>query len=125
MESTTQHSQERQITRKGSALKSHQEGDQLAKGDLVLLRRLKQDNQRSPKLEPRWEGPYRISAVTNYSAAHLSELNGSKKGRYHRNAVERVVAQERNTLVTPRWEAIVEDKIEVGRPMEQNKAIIR
>lgn len=37
----------------GVALKSHKESDQLARGDLVLLRRLTQDNQRSHKLEPR------------------------------------------------------------------------
>lgn len=30
-------------------------------GDLVRHRRLAQDNQRSRKLEPRWEGPYTVA----------------------------------------------------------------
>ena len=32
----------------------------LERGDLVLLRRTSQDNQRGHKLEPRWTGPYRL-----------------------------------------------------------------
>lgn len=60
-----------------------------AVGDLVRLRRLAQDNQHSHKLEPRWEGPYKVQKVAEHGkSVWLEDLNSGKlKGKYHINDV--------------------------------------
>lgn len=58
-------------------------------GSLVRLRRTAQDNQHSHKLEPRWEGPYRVHKMAGHGqSAWIEELHSGKvKGRYHVNAL--------------------------------------
>ena len=59
------------------------------KGSLVRLRRLAQDNQRSHKLEPRWEGPYRVHKMASHGqSAWIKDLHSDRiKGKYHINAL--------------------------------------
>ncbi|KFY31814.1 hypothetical protein V493_00777 [Pseudogymnoascus sp. VKM F-4281 (FW-2241)] len=74
------------------------------RGDLVLLRRLAQDNQHSHKLEPRWQGPYIVHKVSPHGAsAFLRELHSNSiKGRYHTNDLKLFVErQQHNTLDEP------------------------
>lgn len=54
-------------------------------GDLVCLRRLAQDEQRSHKLEARWEGPYKVSKVGSFGrSVWLQDLQTKQvRGRYH------------------------------------------
>jgi hypothetical protein len=55
--------------------------------DLVLLRRLAQDNQHSHKLEPWWLSPYLVKKISsNKKSAILKELHSDAvKGKYHIN----------------------------------------
>ena len=61
-------------------------------GDLVHLRRLAQDNQKSHKLESRWEGLYtccKVEKISNYKrSVYLDDLHsGKRKGKSHVNEV--------------------------------------
>ena len=68
------------------------------KGDLIKLRRLEQDGQKSHKLEPRWEGPYIIDRVSAHGrSVWLKDIaSGTVKGRYHVNDTQ--VYAERKTF---------------------------
>ena len=48
-------------------------------GDLVLLRRFATDQHHGRKLEPRWEGPYRLSDVAYHGqSGRLEDLHTGK-----------------------------------------------
>lgn len=54
-------------------------------GDLVLLRRYALDTQKGQKLEPRWQGPYQVQALTrNGQSLKLADFqSGQSIGRHH------------------------------------------
>ncbi|RDW59800.1 hypothetical protein BP6252_12887 [Coleophoma cylindrospora] len=62
----------------------------LQEGDLVLLRRIAQDNQHSHKLEPRFDGLFVITAIQKYGkAVQLADFfSGEDKGKWHVNDVK-------------------------------------
>lgn len=55
-----------QIEKAQSTAKDVPDERKISKGYLVRLRRLAQDNQKSHKLEPRWEGPYRVQKAQSF-----------------------------------------------------------
>ena len=77
--------QERQIEARQRELEQRRaEVWQPRAGDLVLLRRFAVNKDKGRKLEPKWEGPYRISKVTKSGVSVWLEdvCTGGKKGRY-------------------------------------------
>ncbi|KAL9630699.1 MAG: hypothetical protein Q9204_004584 [Flavoplaca sp. TL-2023a] len=68
-------------------------------GDLVRLRRLAQDNQKSHKLEPRWEGPYTVAKISNHKrSGYLDDPHsGNRKGKFHVNDVALLYRQRKPT----------------------------
>ena len=82
----------------------------LEPGDLVKLRRLGQDQQKSHKLEPKWEGPYIVQSVsTHKKSVWLEDLNtGETKGRYHVNAIALFVPRRTYTDQTQSWKTVSE-----------------
>jgi transposase InsO family protein len=67
-------------------------------GDLVLLKRLALSNQRGRKLEPRWEGPYKLVRLSHHGqSGHLESLHEQATvGRYHLNDLKVFVPWEEN-----------------------------
>lgn len=58
-------------------------GQDIVKGDLVLLRRFVVDKDKGQKMEPRWEGPYLVEAIRRSAVSawikdiHTVKLEGS------------------------------------------------
>ncbi|KAI5783844.1 hypothetical protein DFH27DRAFT_565630 [Peziza echinospora] len=65
--------------------KEKREEREVKVGDLVLLRKHELDKQKGRKLEPRWDGPFKVKRVTGKGmSAELEDLiAGKMKGRYH------------------------------------------
>ncbi|OAF55282.1 hypothetical protein VC83_08208 [Pseudogymnoascus destructans] len=79
---------------------------QMKRGDLVLLRRLSQDNNHSHKLEPRWLGPYILHKLTpSGKSAFLQELHSDQiKGKFHLNDLKLFVSRKRHNEGDEPWE---------------------
>jgi hypothetical protein len=79
-------------------------------GDLVLLRRLSQDNQKSHKLEARWEGPYRIDKLQNNGrSARISDLKTDRDiGKYHLNDLKTFCERKEYTELAKDWKTVAE-----------------
>lgn len=71
---------QRDITRSKSTRWSRPEA-----GDLVLLRQYALDTQKGRKLEPRWQGPYKVQSQTrNGQSLNLTDLQSDQSiGRHH------------------------------------------
>ena len=78
------------------------------KGDLVRLRRLDQDNQKSHKLEPRWEGPYIVDKVSAHGRSlWLKDItSGMIKGRYHVNDTQVYAERKAFEVDDDNWRSI-------------------
>jgi len=83
-------------------------------GDLVLLRRAALGNRRDKKLEPRWEGPFRLDDVAHHGrSGHLFDLSTGQlvktkisglRDRVHLDDL-RCLCQEGKTRVRGRFRA--------------------
>lgn len=83
------------------------------KGDLVLLRRLAQDGQKSHKLEPRWEGPHRVTKLEWHSKTlWLEPLKGGRSKKYHVNDVKKFVERQPEPNA-PDWKSFAKTNEEV------------
>lgn len=97
----------------------------IKKGSLVRLRRLAQDNQKSHKMEPRWEGPYVVHKMAEHGrSAWISDLHSGKvKGRYHLNALNVFLQGKDIGRSDSEWKSLAkaneQTQISVKRYMEQ------
>ena len=78
--------------------------------DLVKLRRLDLDNQKSHKLEPRWEGPYEVEKVSaRGKSVILKDLLSNKiKGHYHINDTQPYLERSRMQVPEDSWRSVAE-----------------
>lgn len=87
-------------------------------GDLVLQRRLAQDNQKSHKLEPRWEGPYQVGKISeNSKSIMLRDIHSGKdKGKYHTNDVKPFIIRKENIPEGEEWNSVAarNDRVRVN-----------
>ena len=77
------------------ALKTFRDGKAPQKDDLVLVRRLQQDQQRSHKLEPKWEGPYKVTKTEWHDKSiWVRSLKGEKDKKHHVNDVKKFLVKK-------------------------------
>ncbi|KAL8760748.1 MAG: hypothetical protein Q9184_003085 [Pyrenodesmia sp. 2 TL-2023] len=108
--------------------KRHELGEKLAEktakeskvspeaGDLVRLRKLAQDNQHSHKLEPRWEGSYKVQKLSEHGkSVWLEDLqSGKAKGKYHINDVRLyLVRKEDRPGEQSGWKSVAQINVQV------------
>ena len=80
----------------------------LERGDLVLLRRSLQDNQRGHKLEPRWTGPYKLAKISKHGqSGWIEDLHGRQDmGKYHINDLKKFVPRTDFDSNSPGWQSV-------------------
>ena len=93
-----------------TALKTERTGESASEGDLVLVRRLAQDNQHSHKLELRWEGLYIVTRVEEHrKSVWVHPLQSEKlKGKYHMNDIKIFVKRTENNSEFRDWRTVAE-----------------
>ena len=94
----------------------------IKKGSLVILRRTQQDNQHSHKLEPRWEGPYKVQRLTEHGqAAWISELHsGNVKGKYHLNALTTHLEGKEVGRTEAEWRTVAQINAQVQNDVKKH-----
>ena len=94
----------------GATIKGGSSGREIKKGSLVKLRRLGQDNQHSHKLEPRWEGPYRVHKMASHGqSAWIEDLHSFRvKGRYHINLLSLFIEEKEVGRKEESWRMVAE-----------------
>ena len=95
-------------------------------GDLVLLRRLAQDKQKSHKLEPRWEGPYIIDKKNDHEKSLVLRNihSDDNKGKYHTNDVKPFVERREHVPDEESWQSIMA-RNEKARTDTRNRQAMR
>ena len=80
------------------------------KGDSVKLRTLNQDNQKSYKLEPQWEGPYLINRVSAHGRlVWLKDVaSNTIEDRYHVNDTQIYVERKDHEDDNENWRSVSE-----------------
>jgi hypothetical protein len=103
--------------------KSEKRRANLEKDDLVLLRRLSQDNQRGHKLEPRWTGPYRLAKIARHGrSGWLQDLNSDQDiGRYHINDLKAFIPRSTFSDLTPGWKSVAKSNEELRQMLLKPK----
>ena len=78
--------------------------------DLIKLRRLSQNNQKSHKLKSRWENSYRVKSVSaNKKSVWLKDLNiDQTKKKFHVNHIFLFLKRNRYQDETQKWKSIKE-----------------
>ena len=90
-------------------------------GDLRKLRRLDLENQKSHKLEARWEGPYVVHKVANHGkSVWLKDMvSGEIKGRYHVNDTKHYLTRAEPQSQTQGWKSVADLNKDIRKDVKE------